>query len=189
MALVTGMLVASAVEGAEAARAAWGDQQAVVVVRRDLLAGAQVGDGDVGVERRPAALVPSGALHELPAGATLRASAFAGEVLVEQRLAGAGLSPLAAALPAGTRAIAIPVEAGLAPPLQVGDEVDVLVALSPDAAGSGAPGLVLARRAPVVDVGEAAVTVAVTPEVAPKVGVALGSGAVTLALVGADDAR
>lgn len=184
LAVSTGLLVSSAVDAAEDERAAWGDERVVVVARRDLTAGQRLGADDVALEPRPAALVPDGALGEVPAAATLRAAVYAGEVLVEPRLAGEGLSPLAARLPDGSRAVAVPVEPGLAPPLRVGDEVDVLVALSPDAAGAGPPGFVLARRAPVVDVREAAVTVAVPADVAPKVSVALGTGAVTLALVG-----
>jgi hypothetical protein len=82
----------------------------------------------------------------------------------------------------GTRGIAIPVEPGTAPPLSPGDRVDVRVARSAEVAGDGPPGFTLATAAPVVDVGDAAVTVAVRADDAPRVAVALGAGAVTLAL-------
>src|SRR3546814_7635655 len=122
---------------------------------------------------------------ELPDGQVLRSAVYEGEVLVGERLAPVGVHVLAATLPTGTRAVAIPVEPGLAPPLQVGDVVDVLVALAPESAGSGPPGFVLAPSVLVVDVGEHAVAVAVERDDAPRVAVALGRGAVTLALVGA----
>ena len=80
--------------------------------------------------------------------------------------------------------MAVPVEAGTTPPLVVGDRVDVLVAVAPEAAGGGAPGFVLAEAVLVVDVAEQAVTVAVPRDVAPRLAVAFGHGAVSLALVG-----
>jgi Flp pilus assembly protein CpaB len=183
LALLTGGSVASVVESAESARAGWGVARAVVVVQRHLGPGARIGHGDLSLEERPTAAIPEGALEELPTG-TLRADAYPGEVLVAGRLAPAGLSPLAASLPAGTRAVSVPVEAGGAPALQVGDHVDVLVALAPEAAGEGPPGFALARHVAVAAVEEGSVTIAVDPDVAAKVAVALASGAVTLALVG-----
>ena len=115
---------------------------------------------------------------------------FAGDVVRQERLATMALSEVAARLPAGTRALAVPVEPGAAPALSVGDRVDVVVALSPDAAGGGPAGFVLTSAAPVVDVAESAVTLAVDRDVAPRLAVALGAGAVTLALVGsAEDPR
>ena len=69
------------------------------------------------------------------------------------------------------------------PPLTVGDQVDVLVALAPEAAGDGPPGFALGRRG--VAGGRRhrrrAVTVAVPADDAPRLAVALGQGAVTLA--------
>jgi hypothetical protein len=81
--------------------------------------------------------------------------------------------------------VAVPVEPGLAPPLLVGDRVDVMVALAPELAGDGPPGFVVAADALVVAVDDAAVTIAVRASAAPRIGVALGQGAVTLALLGA----
>src|SRR3546814_13349083 len=101
---------------------------------------------------------------ELPDGQVLRSAVYEGEVLVGERLAPVGVHGLAATLPTGTRAVAIPVEPGLAPPLQVGDVVDVLVALAPESAGSGPPGFVLAPSVLVVDVGAHAVAVARSEE-------------------------
>jgi hypothetical protein len=69
--------------------------------------------------------------------------------------------------------------------LAVGDRVDVVVALAPEAAGGGPPGFALASDVLVVEVTEVAATVAVPRDVAPRLAVAFGQGAVTLALVGA----
>ena len=53
----------------------------------------------------------------------------------------AGLSEVAARLPAGHARDGDPRRAGQVPPLVIGDRVDVLVALPPEAAGGGPPGL------------------------------------------------
>lgn len=179
--------VTAAVAGrAERAQAAWGRTAAVLVARHDLVPGQPVGPGDVDVVERPVATVPPTALRTLPRHAVSRSSVYAGEVLVRGRLAPTGLRGVAATLPPSTRAVAIPRDPATAPPLRVGDRVDVLVALPPDAAGSGPPGFAIATNALVVAVEEAAVTVAVERVAAPRVAVALGQGAVTLALIGAD---
>ena len=183
-ALAMGWVVSSIVAGAEEVRRSWGDTEPVVVAHHDIAAGAPVDDADVEVVARPRAVVPDGALDSLPAGQVASSPIAAGEVVVASRLAPLGLRGVAATLPPGTRAVAIPIEAGLAPPLAVGDRVDVLVALAPEAAGDGPPGFVVTADALVVAVGDAAVTVAVPAAAAPRVAVALGQGAVSLALVG-----
>lgn len=76
---------------------------------------------------------------------------------------------MAALVPAGGRAVAVPVADAL-PPLRRGDRVDVL-----------APSVV-AADAVVLDVGETVVTVAVVAADAPRVADALARGPVTLAL-------
>lgn len=183
-ALAAGWSVSSAVAGAERSRAAWGATRSVLVVQRARHTGEELRPGDVVLVERPRATVPASALDALPKGSTLRGDVVKGEVVVAERLADATLSRVAARLPTGTRAVAIPIEVGSAPPLAVGDHVDVLVALPEETAGSGPPGFALTDGALVVSVDEAAVTVAVPREVAPRVAVALGQGAVTLALVG-----
>jgi Flp pilus assembly protein CpaB len=185
VALTAGWIASSVVSRADRARHAWGASDAVLVAERDLQPGDEVGAHDVSLERRPATMVPATALHELPAGAVVHERVLTGEVLVTERLAAAGLSGLAATLPAGTRAVAVPVEPGMAPPLAVGDQVDVLVALPAETAGDGPPGFAVATDALVVAVDDASVTVAVARSVAPRIAVALGQGAVLLALVGA----
>jgi hypothetical protein len=87
---------------------------------------------------------------------------------------------VAALLPEGARAVAVPAEASAVPPLEVGHRVDVLAV---GAADGRAVASVLAASALVVDVGEHAVTVAVDPGAVPRIAAALAAGAVTLALV------
>jgi pilus assembly protein CpaB len=184
LAAVCGILVARVVQAAEDTAAAWGERVPVLIASRDIDAGDRLDGGNTRVEHHPAPLVPDGALAELPDGRRLAAPAYAGELLRAERLAPSGRSVVAARLPEGTVAVAVPVEPGMAPPLVVGDLVDVLVALAPEAAGGGPPGFALATGAPVVDVGDTAVTVAVDEATAPRLAVAFGAGAVTLALTG-----
>lgn len=185
LALGVGMATSRFVSTVERTRSAWGASVRVLVAARDLAPGTQVSPGDVRWEARPRATVPRSALRSLPADATVREGILRGEVVVASRLARAGLSEVAARIASGMRAVAIPTEPGTAPPLSIGDRVDVLVALPPEAAGDGPPGFTLVSDAAVVSVEDASVTVAVPLELAPRIAVALGQGAVTLALVGA----
>lgn len=184
LAVTVGWSVSRVVADAEAASQRWRSGRPVLVATRDVSAGDELEASDVALVERPSQLVPEGALSELPADAVLRAAVFDGEIVVRGRIAPTGVRGLAATLPDHTRAVAIPVEPGTAPPLALGDLVDVLVALPPESAGGGPPGFALASDATVVDVGEHAVTVAVERDLAPHIAVALASGAVTLALVG-----
>lgn len=91
-------------------------------------------------------------------------------------------SAVAAALPDGTRAVALPVSGAL--PVEVGDHVDVIAAGEPTVEG-GAVGVVrVAEAALVVDVAEEAVTVAVPEADAPDVAWQATQGTTTLTLVG-----
>jgi Flp pilus assembly protein CpaB len=184
VAVLSGIAVAGIVQQAEDARGAWGARVPVLVATEDVPAGAVLALGNTRVVTQPAPLVPPGALRALPADGRVRADVYDGEVIREERLAPAGSSAIAARLPRGTRAVAVPSEPGRAPSLAIGDRVDVLVALAPEVAGDGAPGFALATDVPVVDVTDVAVTIAVPRDVAPRLAVAFGQGAVTLALVG-----
>jgi Flp pilus assembly protein CpaB len=101
-----------------------------------------------------------------------------GEVVTAGRVAPAGVGGLAALLPDGARALAVPIGPGT-PPLRRGDRVDVLATFEGDeptfAVASGAAVLAVTR--------DKAVTVAVTADEAPRVAFALAQGAITLALV------
>lgn len=184
IALLCGTAVARIVQQAEDAQAAWGRGAPVLVATEDLQAGDRLESGNTRLVTHPAPLVPAGALTSLPDDGRVATPVYDGEVVREERLAPAGASVLAARLPAGARAMAIPVEPGITPPVVVGDRVEVLVALPPEAAGDGPPGFALATDVPVVDVTDAAITIAVGHDVAPRVAVAFSQGAVTLALVG-----
>ncbi|MEO6317885.1 MAG: SAF domain-containing protein [Acidimicrobiales bacterium] len=182
--LLCGFGVTATVHQADAARAAWGQTTAVVVARRDLVAGDRLDPESIEVVDHPSPLVPEDALKELPADARLAQAVYEGEVLRSERLAPAGASAVAARLPEGTRAVAVPTEPGTTPPLEVGDRVDVLVAMAAEAVGGGPPGFALATDVEVVDVAEVAVTLAMPRDAAPRLAVAFGQAAVTLALVG-----
>jgi Flp pilus assembly protein CpaB len=180
--LVTAAVVTRAVGRAEAGAARFGDLRPVAVALTTLSVGATVGPDDTEVRSLPAALVPPEAVAAVPEGAVVTATVHEGEVLVAPRLAPAGRSALTAALPAGTRAVAVPVDAA-ALPVEPGDVVDVLATFDPELADGGDPTVAVAREALVVDAGPEAVVVAVTPGQAPRVAFAVAAGAVALAVV------
>lgn len=181
LAAVTGLTAARLLADAQAGAARWGDVRPTLVATTDLAPGAVLQPGDTELQRLPAALVPAAGI-DLPAdGQTVAAPIYRGEPVVAERLAPAGLSPVAAALPPGSRGIAVPA-GGPALPLAVGDLVDVLVTFDPDTVGDGEPTFPVARSAAVVNVGEEAVTLAVTEQEAARVAFALTAGVLTLTL-------
>lgn len=180
VALATAALVARLVGDAAAERSRWGTLRPAVVLEHHVDAGEVITPSAAGVRMLPSGVVPDGALRRLPVGATAAVELNAGELLVEHRLLGHGPSAVAARLPRGTRAIAIP-EAG-ALPVSVGDHVDVLATFDPETSPGDAPTITVARDAVVVHVGHDAITIAVTTASAPKVTYALVAGAVTLVL-------
>ncbi|HEY8525347.1 MAG TPA: SAF domain-containing protein [Acidimicrobiales bacterium] len=186
LALATAAAVAALVGSAAAARQRWGATRPVAVATRDLAAGEAVA-GAVAVRRWPAALVPPAALARPPAGAVARHPVATGEPLVPAHLAPDGLTGAAALVPAGSRAVAVPLAPVAAPPLAVGDLVD-LVGVLPEGGGfeSGGPepAFPLAEGAPVVDVGDATASVAVPEADVPRVAYALAQGAVVVTLAG-----
>ena len=181
LALGVAASVMATVQRAEAARAAWGATRRVVVATRDLPPGHVLDARDVRTVELPEAVATDGALGRVEEGRVLRSAVYEGEVLLRRRLADDGLVGVAALLPEGARAVAVPVEPGFAPPLAVGQHVDAVGVVAVD----GAPEpVLLAARALVVAVGEHAVTIAVDPELVARVAAALASGTVTLALAG-----
>ena len=182
LAALTAVLVTRMVGHAEAEAARYGSLRATLVALTDLPAGATVGSGDTELRPIPAGLVPPGALDDHVDGAVVSSGIHTGEVVLGTRLSPAGLSPTAALLPRGTRGLAVPAGPETVP-LARGDLVDVLATFDPTlAAGGGEPTVAVARAALVVDVGEDAVTIAVTEPRAPRVAFALATGSVTLAL-------
>jgi Flp pilus assembly protein CpaB len=177
-------IVASTTARAERTVARYGELRAVAVAARDIVAGQRLGRADVTVSRLPAALVPDGAMTGDAAGQVAVVAIYAGEVVLAARLAPAGLSGTAALVPTGHRAIAVPIDTAAGLALEVGDAVDVLIALDPSS-GASEPAITVARRAPVVAVADASVTVAVRASEAPRLAFAITQGTAVLALVGA----
>lgn len=182
VALLTGVVVHRTTAEAEATAARYGLRSTVAVVSRDLAAGDTVRPGDVALLERPVALVPDDAVTDDPTGRVVRDDVVTGEVLVARRLADADRSGTTALVPAGWRAMAIPVvDAPL--PVSRGDHVDVVASFDPSMA-DGQPSQVVAEGAVVVDVSDDALTVAVPRRDVTRVAFALANGIVTLALVG-----
>ena len=158
--------VARVTGAAAAERERWGERVEVLVAVADLEPGDEL-RGELRLV--PAVLVPADARSAPAAGETVAAWIGAGEIVLESRLAPAGLSAVTALLPPGTRGVAIPL--GLAPlPVEVGDRVDVHGATR------------LAADAVVVAVSEEAITVAVGATDAARVAYEAASGTVTLVL-------
>jgi Flp pilus assembly protein CpaB len=164
-AAVVGRLAASA----EDARARWGTTRPVVVTTRAIAAGETVDGRDTASRALPAALVPPTAVTAVADGAVAAAPLDAGEIVTTARLGRAGRSPVAALVPPGWRAVAVPAPPpGLA--LAVGDVVDVF----------GAD--VTAHGARVVRVTGDAAVIAVPEADAGFVAAAVAAGGVELAL-------
>jgi hypothetical protein len=211
LALATASTVTSLVRSAEAARNRWGASRPVAVATRDLAVGDSLDTGAAEVRELPEALVPEAALPAPPAGALVRHPVAAGEVLVRTRLAPLGLTGAAALVPPGSRAVAVPLAPLAAPPLAVGDLVDLLAVVGPGGGsvepGGGSvepgggptgpagtttgavdstddPAFPLVESAPVVDVGGETASIAVPEADAPRVAYALVQGAVVITLSG-----
>ena len=186
LSLVTGLAVARLVGDASAGAARLGGLVDVPVAARPVDAGTPLRPTDVAVRRLPAALLPDARLARSPAGRVAVVPLAAGEVLLATKLAPDGVRGVAALVPPGHRALAVPVQPG-ALTLRAGHRVDVLATFDvadPAAEPAGPPTFAVATAALVVDVTDDAVTVAVTPDEAPRVAFALARGTVTLALTG-----
>jgi Flp pilus assembly protein CpaB len=185
LAVTTALTVTATLGAADAARDRWGPSQPVAVATRDLAPGDVV--DATAIERRdlPEGLVTDASLAAAPEGAVVRHPILAGEPLVAARLAPHGLSGVAALVPPGHRAVAVPVGPAGMPPLATDDLVDVVTVL-PTGLESGEedPAFPLVERAPVVDVGDQSVTIAVPAADAPRVAWALSNGTIVLVLAG-----
>lgn len=183
LAAITTLVVTSALARAEAGAARYGSTRVVLVAVRDVAAGELLGTGDAEAREVPAGFVPRGAVGSEALGSRVAQALRAGEVVHGRRLAPGGLSAVAALLPPGTRGLAVPSDPG-GLPLEPGDVVDVLATVAEvGATGDLPPTVVVAADATVVDVGEAAVTIAVPAADAGRVAYAMATGLVTLALV------
>lgn len=141
----------------------------VQVVARPVPAGATLVAADVQATRLPADALPDAEAAAEPLGRTARVDLVPGEVVLTTRLGPRGLAAL---LPAGARALAIPRAAGT-PPLEPGQRADLLAA-----------GRVVVPAASVLAVDDSGTTVAVPEPAAPTVAEAIAAGAVTLSLAG-----
>jgi Flp pilus assembly protein CpaB len=169
VALGLGLATFLTVRSALAPPAGAGAPVDVVVTARPVRAGAPLAPADVRAARLPAEALPRAERAEDPVGRTARVDLVAGEVVLAGRLGPRGLAAL---LPAGRRALAVPRAAGT-PPLEAGQRVDLLAA-----------GTVVVAAAAVLAVDDSGTTVAVPEGSAPDVAQAIAAGAVTLALAG-----
>jgi Flp pilus assembly protein CpaB len=169
VALVLGAATYLTVHSALGARPPEGPHVEVAVVARPVRAGTALSGADVRTTRLPTVAVPDAAPAARPIGQTARVDLVPGEVLLASRLGSRGV---AAMLPAGARALAVPRAAGT-PPLEPGQHVDLL-----------ADGGVIVTAASVLAIDESGTTVAVPEAAAPVVAQAIAAGSVTLALAG-----
>ncbi len=180
---LTVSLVHGAQARATAAAARYGSARQALVVLRAVPAGAALGAVDVASRAVPSSLVPEGAVDPgaETAGRVALVDLVPGEVLVDSRLAPAGVSGPSALVAPGTRAIAIPAGATGRPPLRPGDRVDLYATSAEEV---GAPAVPVAAGALVVDVDtdDDVVTVAVDDADAPRVAAAVAGASVTIAL-------
>lgn len=182
LAALTGLAVSHGLAQARAGAALYGAPRPVVVAVRGVQPGAVLTSADVTTRAAPAALVPPGAVEKRSEaeGRTVVVAVFAGEAVLRPHLAPSGRRGLAALLPAGRQAVAVPTTSG-GLRLRKGDVVDVLATLDPPPPGED-PTFAVAREAIVLDLSGESVTVAVSPDEARRVAFALAKGAVSLAV-------
>ena len=163
-------------------RRRWGEERTVVVARDRILIGDVVEADAVTTQSWPVALVPAGAVETSPVGRTAAATIETGEAVVASRLAPEGLRGMAALVPPGWRALAIPVGPAVVA-LSVGDHVDLIAGFDvASATGDQAPAFTVADNAVVVAVDAERVTVAVREHDAERVAFAIVAGTVVPAL-------
>jgi Flp pilus assembly protein CpaB len=177
---LTASTVAGHLSQAAAQAARYGRLRPVVTATHAVDIGTVLRPSDVAVRSVPAAFLPEGSLSSSSAavGRVVVVPLFRGAAVVAANLAPVGLQGLAALLPPGMRAVAVPTGTASVP-LRRGDRVDVLATFDPPAPGQE-PTFPVAEAALVVDVGPEAASVAVSSEEAKRVAFAVSSGTVTL---------
>ncbi|MGB0112857.1 MAG: hypothetical protein WBP59_06520 [Ilumatobacteraceae bacterium] len=143
-------------------KATWGTTRDVLMADRSLAPGDPIAASIVAL---PDAMIPVGALSDVPSDALLQQRVAAGEVLLDIDIA-VGRGPAARA-PAGSVVVAL--IDPLSRALSIGLEVQV-----------AADGLILSERATVVDVADDVVFVAVEPGEAASVAAAAHAGSASL---------
>ncbi len=157
--------------------AALGPTTQVAVVVGDHAGGEQLDDADVELRDVPRSAVPADALTAAPNDRRLRTDVRAGEVLTSGRFAAHGRSEIAARIPGGWRAIAVPLPTGgLA--LHRDDHVDLL------ALGSAGTSGAISTGAVVLDASESSATIAVPRDEVGDVADAALASTLTVVLVG-----
>ena len=180
MAACTSIAIFRLAAAADARARYWGTLASVPVVTAPIAAGAIIDTADFEMRSLPESLLPSSGVVFEPAGLTAILPLWPGEVLVEAKLAPAGVDGPAAMLQAGERAVAVP-KNETTPPVAVGDRVDVILTLEPQSAGP------IARAARVLHVNEVAVTLAVGADAAASVAFGAAQSALSLAVTSPAD--
>lgn len=183
LAVLTATVVGGLTGRARAEAARYGSLRTVAVARRAVDAGTVLRPSDVSEERVPAAFLPEGWVRSASevVGRTVVVALFQGAPVLRGQVAPWGVRGVAALLPPGARAVAVPT-GGATPKLRTGDVVDVLATLDAEVGAGEEPTVEVAVGALVVDMGEEAATVAVAPDEARRVAFALTAGSVTLTL-------
>jgi len=119
LAAFVSLSIAAKAKAADAERVGWGTTTSVIVVDRAVGTGEPIA-GAISKHELPAAMVPAGALNDVPSDSLAKVHLFPGEVLLEQRVTSASVS----GIPEGSVAITLPVQVQL-PLLDAGDLVDV----------------------------------------------------------------
>ena len=171
---------------ASAAVAKHGVTERVWVTTRAIAAGTMLASDDVRAVDIPVAFLPQQPAAREVAGHATTVALVPGEVVLDERLAPNGVHGVAARVPRGSRALAIPLGPGGPLPVEVGDRVDLLATFPPDLAHDEEPTFAIAVGAVVVETSadDDTVTVAVPAQDAARVAYAVAVGVVTLALSG-----
>ena len=177
----------------------------VVVANRDIPQGVSIDRIALSTVQMPMQAVPVGAFASIDsvAGRVAGVPIFNGETIVPGRLAPVGTGPgLELKIPPGQRAMAVRINdvAGISGLLQPNSRVDVLVTIRDDAAADKQVAKLFMSNMLVLSVGTeiqrdsqgkpinaATVTLAVTPEEAERLAIAMNTGAIQLVLRGYGD--
>lgn len=176
----------------------------VVVAAKDIPEGAAIDRVVVTTAMWPKTTIPAGAYSVLDSvvGRVVRVNVFVGEPIVPGRLAPTGTGPgLELKIPAGQRAMAVRINdvAGIAGMIQPNSRVDILVNIGDPSTNKQvaklfmenmrvlAIGTEIQRDASGKPISAPTVTLAVTPEQAERLAVAMNQGTIALVLRGYGD--
>lgn len=176
----------------------------VVVAKTDIPEGAGITKEQVGTVNLAVSLVPVGAFNSTDSvvGRVTRVAIFSGETIVPGRLAPAGTGPgIEIKIPPGKRAMAVRINdvAGISGLVQPNSRVDVLVTIADQTTNKQVAKLFM-ENMQVLSVGTeiqrdasgkpnpaTTATIAVTPEEAERLAIAMNTGSIQLVLRGYGD--